>query len=418
MRRLLRENALAAFMALTACAALAWLGLTGFAWSDYELEALPAVEALVHGHLASFLRLAPSYGGSLIERAPFALLANLWGGGSLAVYRMLAVPGLLASAALGVYLVASMRARGHATLGRAVALGVCVANPITLNALEYGHPEELLGGCMCVAALLLAGRGRTLLAGAVLGLAIANKQWAVLAVGPVLLALPLAARARAALAAGGIAATVLAPLVLVSGTAGAAAAPGSSVIFQPWQAFWFLGSTGHIIRSTYGVKADYRAAPSWINQYDHPAIILVGVTISLAVWLATRSRRLSTRDALQLFALLMLLRCVLDTWDTGYYTLPFLLALVSWEALGTPSRPPVLSLASTVLIWLTVDWMHEYASPDVNSLAFMAWTLPLCCWLGMRVFASARLARSNGDSRGDSRQEMTVRSLDRLVSTS
>ena len=102
----------------------------------------------------------PAYGGSLIERAPFALLPGLWGGGALEVYRAVAAPCLLATALLGVWLLARMRSAGGPRLARAVALAVCVANPITLRALELGHPEELLGACLCVAAVLLAGAAR------------------------------------------------------------------------------------------------------------------------------------------------------------------------------------------------------------------------------------------------------------------
>ena len=116
----------------------------------------------MHGHVHEFLRLAPAYGGSLVERAPFALVPGLWGGGPLAVYRMVALPCLLACAALGVWLVARMRAEATLDAGaRALALAVCVANPVTLRALEVGHPEELLGACLCVAAVLLAAGSAT-----------------------------------------------------------------------------------------------------------------------------------------------------------------------------------------------------------------------------------------------------------------
>jgi len=98
MRLRIRENALCAFLAAAGTATMAWLGLYGFAWSDYETEARPAFGALTHGHVLEFLRLAPAYGGSLVERAPFALLPGLWGGGELAVYRMVALPCLLAAA--------------------------------------------------------------------------------------------------------------------------------------------------------------------------------------------------------------------------------------------------------------------------------------------------------------------------------
>src|SRR5277367_7151815 len=124
MRRIARENAGCAFLAACGCGVMAWLGLYGFGWNDYETEARPAFEALTHGHVLEFLRLAPAYGGSLIERAPFALLPGLWGGGELAVYRMVALPCLLASAVLGVCLVARMRSEQRSALARAVALGV------------------------------------------------------------------------------------------------------------------------------------------------------------------------------------------------------------------------------------------------------------------------------------------------------
>src|SRR5271155_2721201 len=59
MRRVARENALCAFMAGAGCATMAWLGLYGFAWNDYDTEARGAFDALVQGHVAEFLRLAP-----------------------------------------------------------------------------------------------------------------------------------------------------------------------------------------------------------------------------------------------------------------------------------------------------------------------------------------------------------------------
>jgi len=412
MRRLIRENALCALMAGAGSAVMAWLALTGFAWSDYEVEVLPAYEALVHGHVGEFLRLAPAYGGSLVERAPFALLPALWGGGALAVYRMVAVPCLLAVAALGVFLVARMRAGGHTTLARAVALGVCVANPITLDALEYGHPEDLFGGCLCVAAVLLAERKRALMAGLLLGLAIANKEWALLAAGPVLLVLPARRRWPCAIAAGTTSVAILAPLALAATKAFAVsartiAAPPSP-IFQPWQIWWFFGKSGEIVRGSYGqTKVDYRAAPTWPSEISHPLIILVGLAIAGALWLRTRGRLLSLRDGLLALSLVMLLRCLLDTWDTTYYTAPFVLALLAWEAHGPAKRPPVLALTSIALIWFNFQWMHQHASPDLGSAFFLAWSLPLAAGLSLRLFApDVRLfMRSRWTNRASGRAE-------------
>src|SRR5215211_5053128 len=89
-----------ALLALAGTALIAWMGLQGFAFSDYDREA-----ALAHGDVREFLGLSPAYGGSLIMRAPFALLPGLWGGGELAVFRAVAVPCLLAGVALGLVLV-------------------------------------------------------------------------------------------------------------------------------------------------------------------------------------------------------------------------------------------------------------------------------------------------------------------------
>ncbi len=337
MRRFARENALCAALAVAGSAVLGWLGLYGYAWNDYDAEARPAFEALTAGHLQQFVRLAPAYGGSLVERAPFALLPGLWGGGSLAVYRMVAVPCLLAGAVLGVWLVDRMRREGHSTLARAVALGICVANPITLRALEVGHPEELLGGALCVAAVLLAADGRGIWAGLALGLAVANKEWALLAAGPVLLALPPGRRVRAVAAAAASACAVLAPLTLISsgsfssGVRGVASS--TSAIFQPWQIWWFLGAHAGPVRGISGVaKPGYRTGPSWSGVISHPLILAAGAALALALWLWARGRaggRLPERRALLALALILLLRCILDTWDTMYYALPFILALLA-----------------------------------------------------------------------------------------
>ena len=43
-----------------------------------------------------------------------------------------------------------------------------------------------------------------------------------------------------------------------------------------------------------------------------------------------------------LLALVLLLRCLLDTWDIGYYMLPCLIAMLAWDALGKSLRRPPL----------------------------------------------------------------------------
>jgi len=429
MRRLVRENALCALIAGAGCATMAWLGLYGFTWTDYESEAQPAFEALAHGHVLEFLRLAPAYGGSLVERAPFAILPGLWGGGELAVYRMVALPCLLASAALGVWLVARMRSQRRSTLARAVTLAVCVANPITLRALELGHPEELLGACLVVAAVLLAGRGRSLWAGALLGFAIANKQWALLALGPLLLVLPARRRLGCVASAGAVLAAVLGPLALVGSSLfvaqsrAFAAAPGA--IFQPWQLWWFLGAPNHVpalpagspvpMSAALSTHPEWRLAPAWLPGIAHPLILAVGLGLAVVLWLARRresgSVAIGERDALLALALVMLVRCLLDTWDVIYYLLPFVFALLAWEVSGPLDRPPLLALSSSALAWISFQWLPSHATPDFQATFFLAWSLPLAVALAVALYRPRReqLAAAH---------QMTVRHFGRPVRTS
>jgi hypothetical protein len=438
MPRVLRENALCALIAAASCATMAWLGMVSFAWNDYETEARSSFEALAHGHVLSFLRLAPAYGGSLIERAPFALLPGLWGGGSLAVYRMVALPCLLAMAAFAVWLCARMRAEGRPALARALAVGMCVANPLALSALEVGHPEELLGACLCVGAVVLASRGRPVWAGVLLGLAIANKEWALIAAGPVLLALPRQQRlsigpvsvsravARCVTSACTVSAAILVPLLVASSGGFLTSARGAAVplgkLFQPWQVWWFLGSHAAPVHASFGkTLPGYRTGPAWAEAISHPLIVAVGLGLALAVWLQHRhsGSDVSERSAMLLLALVLLLRCMLDTWNTGYYMLPFTIALLSWEVRGT--RPlPILVLASTVPPWFVLEELsgRGLVSPDVQSALFMIWTVPLAAWLGMRLFAHPRRVPRQSASVRARAKEPTVNALGTVAGSS
>jgi hypothetical protein len=122
MRSRMRENLPASAAAVLGIVVVGWLGLTDWLWTDYDNEARPAIDALLQGHLMRFAALAPSYGGSLVLRAPFIFVPKLWGGGELAVYRAAAAPCLLASAVLGVWLVERMRAAGVTRIARGAAL--------------------------------------------------------------------------------------------------------------------------------------------------------------------------------------------------------------------------------------------------------------------------------------------------------
>lgn len=395
-----REAAFAVAVAAGALFAMAWLGMRPGNWGDWQVEARPAVDALVAGHVGGFLRLAPPYGGSLILRAPFVLLTTLWHGGENAVFRASAVPCLAAAGALGLWLSARMRSRGASTVACLLTLLLCVANPLLFPALKTGHPEEILGAALCAGAVLCALGDRPVWAGILLGLAMANKEWAVLAAGPVLVALP-RARVRALLVAGVTTAAVLAPLLLhssgsfVGATTSAGLNTGS--IFQPWQWWWFFGSHVHPLPGVhFDPAAMYRSAPRWINRFGHtlPIAIMPPLT-ALYAWSRRRAPRRRPHDALLLFALIMSLRCVLDPWDISYYSLPFLFALASWEAVGA-ERPPVVSLLATFAAWFILRETGASAldlAAGTQALVFILVSVPgvIALAVGMFVPGARRL---------------------------
>jgi len=385
------DHAAAMGGALVCVLILGWLGLTGFAWTDYDLEAANAFWALRTGDFETFFSMVPAYGGSFVLRAPFAWLTALWDGGELAVYRAVSLPGMLACAALGVAVVERMRALGRSRLDRAVVLIALVASPVAFRALEIGHPEELLGGALCVAAVLLAPT-RPVAAGVLVGLAVANKPWALVAVPVVVAAVPASRAVRAGIAAGAVALLVVSPLLLFGGgfAQNTMAASSTTDIFQPWQVWWFLGEGGRLHEQLGAGVRVLRHPPEWLMALTRPIILAVPVALAAVWWRVRRTGGAADAGAaLLLLALVLHLRCLLDPWNIGYYGLPTLLALAAWEGLHRRDRPPVLTLAFVAANWLTFETLFTRVGADVQSLVYLSWGLPLAAWMAWRVFGSA-----------------------------
>jgi len=190
--------------------------------------------------------------------------------------------------------------------------------------------------------------------------------------------------------AGAVTAAVLAPIMLAGDPiALATSASSTGEIFVPWQATWFLGESGHVVIGGDGLpKPDgYRVPPGWLSPLMHPLIVMLGIPLSL-LWLRVRGAapRVAGEQLLALLALLLLVRCVLDPWNVVYYALPFIFALLAWEALCRPERPPVVALLSTGLVWATFEWGPQVLHPDLQCVSLLVWALPLTAWLARETF--------------------------------
>ena len=381
MKRLIVALAVLAVLALSLRASI---GME--AGLDYFSDASAAIDALARGDLTGFFASQPMMGGfSLLVRAPF--VAAVFDGSLDTVYLAGALPCLLATVVLGLALARLVAERGQPPAVQGIVAGLAVINPITFRALHWGHPEELLGAALCVGAVLAALRERELLAGVLLGLAIATKQWALVAVLPVLLAAP-----RRRLPLLGIAATIAMAFFLPSAIVNsesfsrsteaiAGQAPGGPST-TPWSIWWPLAEIGD---SPFGRRY---VAPTWIGTLSHPLIVLLPIPLAALLW---RRRDRRPDDALLLLALVFLLRCLLDTWNNDYYHAPFFLSLLAWET-ARRRGVPYLSLAVAILFGLsfwpeqTQIFAGSLADAPILFAIYMAWAIPLAVLLALALY--------------------------------
>jgi glycosyl transferase family 87 len=352
----------------------------------------PPIDALVHGHVSTFFSTQPFMGSvSLLLRAPVVWLVQRLGGDELWQYRLGSLACLLVAAALVWLVVSLMQRRGQSALAQLTVIVLILSGPMTFKSLYWGHPEELMGAALAVGGVLLAGHGRGLLAGIALGLAVATKQWALLAVLP---AVMVAGDQRKHLLAGGglVAAAFTLPMLLgdpsrfIHQSLNAGVGSGEITPTNLWWPFHF--ASGEYISP--GHAATLYSIPGWLGRISHPLVVMLGLGLSLLYWHRNRDRH--SYDALQLLALLFLLRCVLDPLTFSYHHLPFLTALAVFEGLRRRGLP-LVSLASAGALGWIAYLVAPNAAPDTLNLAYLAWALPTVAYLAVLCFVpNARLS--------------------------
>jgi Glycosyltransferase family 87 len=353
-------------------AASAWISQTPDGLGDYPSDGAPAIDALASGRIGDFLSAQPLMGPfSVLVRAPFAALAD----GELSAYRMGAFPCVLAAGLLGLYLAGIARRRGVDRLAQALIVALCLFNPLTFEALGLGHPEEILTAALAVGAVAVAAEGHVGRATLLLGLALATKQWAVIAVLPVLMALP-ARRLRVAAGAAGIAIALTLPSFL--------AAPSEFVemqreasntrqIVDAWSV-WYAAApevSQQIDVAGETVTVERRLLPETVGHLSHPLIVLTALLLPLALAGRRGRFRLTGPDAMALLALLALIRCGLDPVNNLYYHVPFLIAIVGWDALSTRGLP-VRGLAVAGIAMVFARWGVQIDDPLLFNALYTA----------------------------------------------
>src|SRR4051794_13162241 len=191
----------------------------------------PQIDALIHGDLHRFFEVQSSLGRVwLVARALFAVVSRIGDATLLTQYRLGVFP-CVAALALAALLLTLPALRDPIRAWHPVALvALLLIGPPSVNAIRSGHPEELLTTALVLAAVWAATRPdpRRAAAAILLGLAIACKPWAVIAVAPVAAAFIRPAALRASLIAVVVGGVLIAPMALANSGAFHDAARGAN----------------------------------------------------------------------------------------------------------------------------------------------------------------------------------------------
>jgi len=359
----------------------------GFAVSD---NPAPATNALADGRLHDFFALHPYMGSfSLLLRAPFVTAARWLGADDLTVYRVGSVVCLVSLVLLAMWVARLMARRGQPLLVRLVVVVVLVLNPLSLNAIWLGHPEEPLAAALCIGAALAARDRRVSAAGVLLGLALASKQWAIVAVLPVVLAAP-ERRWRLAVVAIAVAGAMTVPLAVAdTGRFMTIAQEASQTLRSPATSLWApLAASREEVAFGAGIVSivtTYSLPPS-LAFLPRPLIVVTTAVLALVY---RRRPSADTEGVLGLLALCFLVRGMLDPISPAYYYVPFLMALAAWEGLRRRGLP-LLTLSSAGALWFLF-----YVARGDNLLSrervlvtvlYLLWALPVTAVIARRVY--------------------------------
>lgn len=355
---------------------------------DYPRDAGPSIAAAAHGNLAGFFAHQPAMGAlSLYLRAPFAAVGVALHDSPFGVYRWGSLPCLIALAVVSLWVARFAARRGTTRAGQILIVAICLLNPLIGDALYWGHPEEILTASLLAGALLAAADDKPALTALLAGLAIASKQWALVALAPAILMLT-HERFKTTIMAGAVAAVTTLPMALANPGAFKHALsyishPQPVVTMFTW--LYPFSPSGRVriadIMGPPRPQIGHRVLPIE-TALSHPLIILIGLAIPLLVtWRRTRprsddggaARSTRTNELLSAAALVLLLRCVLDPGSAAYYHLPCLLALLVLDA--NTGRPlPSAGLLGTAVAFIVLDRFPGYLPAPAASLAYIAAT--------------------------------------------
>jgi hypothetical protein len=370
-------------------------------------NAAPAVNALVHGSFSGFAAHQPLMGPlSLLLRAPFVAVGDLFSVGGLVSYQLGVLACLLPVAVFAGWLLLTCgavrlpdRSPSVGWIAGWLAASVLLIGHATQAAIQAGHPEEPLTAVLATVAVIAAIRGQPTVAGVTLGLAVATKEWALIAVAPVLVALA-ADRWKAIGFALAVALALTAPPAIANPKAllHSGAMLADRRLVNPLSLWWPLGQPLDVLGAT---SRTSRQLPPGLNRLVLAELLLVGGIIVGALSRFTGSDRLKVRDPLALLALLGLIRFVGDPLPQQYYLEALLVPLAAWEVLVAGRLPLVRTTATAFVVMVAGDEAH-LPSQTLSAIT-------LACAVVLAGYLIRRVVRDPGADRVRSTRTAEVR---------
>jgi hypothetical protein len=359
--------------------ALGLLGLVVFSVSgagDYGVtrpvagdNAAPGIEALLHGSVAGYLAHQPLIGlTTILLRLPLAALGSALGGDDLMIYKFGALACMLPLALAAAWLIAAPGLPLRLRLLRLLTVVAVIQSPILRAAVQTGHPEDLVAAVLATASVVAATRGHARWAAVLLGLSIGEKEWAVIAVVPVMIALPGRRREVGAIAAALV--VLLSGIVWLGDPAAFEQALHAerAMFLSPVSLLWPIATPVHLAGGGYLKVA--RPIPWGLTRTGASSAQLAAAAVLGGAWYLRVRRRGASCNPICLLALLGAMRCICDTQALPYYWLAMLIPVATWES--TENRVPVATLCLSLMVWVLFGAMGHVPSNLVYAASVAA----------------------------------------------
>jgi hypothetical protein len=375
-----------------------------------------AVQALASGHIGRFFATQPPIGPvSVVVRAPFAALAGIshdlvaldprYGGkpplvlppgfaeSQQRLFRFGVFPCLMALVFMAMAGAAVLQRYGRPWWTQLLVAALMLGLPLWHGGIALGHPDEFLTAGLTIGAVLAAGTGRWKLAAVLLGLGLASKQWALLALPATAFAAPRHMRVRTAVMSVGVFAACMIPMAIGNHDRFVDAMTAPSLGSQNYvdaMSIWFPLAPHHDVTIFDGVKhvtIPLRHVSDRIESALHPTMVIAAWVLSFAF--ALRRKDWTLGQVFQLLALIFLVRCMFQTGDKDYYHAAFIASLAMYE--GLTRGLPVLTLIVTATF--LPGYGTDLSSMERANALYLAWSIPMLVYLSWSVYRREPRAR-------------------------